>query len=79
MLLLLGEEGVKPLSHSRDGDHVGVGYDGVEGGAAVLGRVSGQVLGISDNRERELVLRCERRTGQAEHQQRPDGQNQNGQ
>ena len=35
------------LRHAGQGDHVGVGDDGVLSGAAVLGRVTSQVLGIS--------------------------------
>ena len=44
------------LRHPRDGDHVGVGDDGVLRGAAVLGCVASQVLGISEvERQFDLI------------------------
>ena len=46
-LLGLGEEGGEALGHAGDGDHVAVGDHGVEAGAARLGGVPGQILGIS--------------------------------
>ena len=53
------------MGHAGDGDHVAVGDHGVEAGAARLGGVPGQVLGISAENKGYECLNCHEPAGES--------------
>ena len=64
-LLGPGQEGGEALGHAGDRHHVAVGDHGVQAGAARLGRVPGQVLGISAENKGSECLNCQEPAGES--------------